>query len=105
MEQTEELAQGVFVGESDTEVRQVECLEVCDIVGGRSGQLHGLQPGTKPIAAHIPLRAGNRTTNCRALHCSALCSDSRQKRRTLSSGEQRRKQGNAISMRTVLISS
>jgi len=72
MEQTEELSQGVFVGESDTEVRLVKGLEVCDIVGGRSRQLHGLQPGTKALTAHIPLRAGNRTTGGRALYCSAL---------------------------------
>ena len=72
MEHTEELAQGVFVGESDTEVRLVKGLEACDIVGGRRGQLHGLQPGTKPIAAHIPLRTGNRTPSGRTLDCSAL---------------------------------
>ena len=72
MEQTEELAQGVFVGKGDTEVRLVECLEVCDIVGSRSGQLHGLQPGTTRTRTHIPLRTGNRTTSGRALDCSAL---------------------------------
>ena len=93
MEQTEKLAQGVFVGESDTEVRLVKGLEVCDIVGGRSGQLHGLQPGTKAISAHLPLRAGNSTPSGRALDCSALCSDSHQKRRTLSSEEESQKQG------------
>ena len=78
MEQTEEVAQGVFVRQCDTEVRPVECLELCDIIGSRRGQLHGLQPGTKPIAAHLPLRAGNRgdEPSSRTMHYRDLsCSD------------------------------